>query len=81
MTLLNQIRRAHAAKLRGGPDGPTGLVIAALLPTVEELADKVMDIDPEATEAEAQEFAHHAREAALEVLERELTGRAVEEEL
>ena len=68
MTLMDQIRRAQAAK--------DELLIAALLPTVEELADKTMEIDPEATEAEALEFGAHAREAALEVLEQHLTGRS-----
>lgn len=80
MSLMAAIRRAHAAKLRGGPDGKDGLMIAALLPSVEELADKVMDLDSEATEAEALEFAHHAREAALEVLEAILTDSKEEYE-
>lgn len=64
--LLEQIGRAQAAK--------DGLLIAALLPSVEEIADKVREIDPGATEAEALEFGWHARKATLEVVEGLMTG-------
>ncbi|MDQ3316341.1 MAG: hypothetical protein M3522_03290 [Actinomycetota bacterium] len=63
-TLMDQIKRAQAAK--------DGLLLAALLPSAEELADRVMTIDPEASEAEALAFGAHAREATLEVLREHL---------
>ena len=73
MTLLDQIRRAADAKRPGGLGLRGRLALSTALPSTEELADKVREIDPEATEAEALEFAHHAREAALNVLEMLLT--------
>lgn len=73
MALLSQIRRAHRAKLRGVPDGPTGLQIAARLPSLEELVDIVMELDPDISEAEALRIASVAREAMLDTLEELLT--------
>jgi hypothetical protein len=76
VTLLEQIRRAHAAKMCGGPDGRDGLTLAACLPSVEEIADRLMEGDGDLTHAEALEEAYEARTAALEALEAVLTGRA-----
>lgn len=70
-TLMDAIRRAHAAKTRGGPNGPDGLAIAAMLPSVEELADRVAERDPGLSPADALGEGAAAREAALEEV---LTG-------
>lgn len=79
MTLLDQIRRAHEAKKRGGPDGPTGLALAALLPSAEEIADRLLEGDRDLTHAEALEEGFAAREAALEVMQELLTNTAEED--
>ena len=71
--LLDDIKRARDAMHRGGPDGETGLVIASLIPSAWELADKIIERDPDTTEAEALEMGAVAREAILDTLERELT--------
>ena len=73
MTLMDAIKRAHAAKTRGGPDVRTGLVLAAVLPSAEELGDTARRVDPSLSPGEALEFGFQAREAALEVMEDLLT--------
>lgn len=75
MSLLDDIARARAAMRSGGPDEPTGLALAAMLPSVEELADKIMVLDPDMDEAEALELGLVAREAALNALEEVLITR------
>ena len=69
----HEIHDQRGAKMRGGPDGPTGLMIAAALPSCEGLADRFRRHDPTLTEAEALEEDAAAREAALDVLEKVLT--------
>jgi len=75
--LLDAIARAHAAKRRGGPDRPTGLALAASLPGLEEIADRLLwmaaDAAEEMSEADALAAAHKIRGAMLETLERFLT--------
>lgn len=66
--LLSQIRREHHAKLRGVPDGSTGHPIAARLSRLEELVDIVMELDPDASKAEALRIASVGREAMLDTL-------------
>lgn len=77
---MGAIRRATEAKRRGGPDGPTGLAIAAMLPSVEELGDRLQRMAGEAGEemgeAEALAVAHEVRQTMLDTLEKALTGRA-----
>ena len=72
-SLVEQVRRAADAKRRGGPGLHAGLVIASLVPSAWELADKIIERDPDTTEAEALEMGHVARTTILEVLEEALT--------
>jgi len=78
MTLLDDIKRARDAMHRGGPSGHDGLVIASLIPSVEELADRVMEIDPDTDEATALEMGVVARETILGTLEETLTTKEEE---
>jgi hypothetical protein len=71
--LMAAIRRAQAAKRRGGPDGPTGLAIAARLPAVREIANRIVELDPGTDEATALEIGALVRGIMLDALEEELT--------
>jgi len=53
-------------------------VIASLIPSVEELADRVMEIDPDTDEATALEMGVVARETILGTLEETLTTKEEE---
>lgn len=80
MSLMTAIRRAHAGELRGGPDGPAGLAMAARLPATEEIVDRIMELDLDTDEATALEMGALVCETMLDVLEEELTGSAAEED-
>ena len=80
MTLMDAIARAHRAKKRVGPDGPTGLAIAARLPSLEERADAIVELDRDVSEAQALEVASVGRRVMLDTLEELLTEAGPGEE-
>ena len=77
---MKDLGRAYEVHLRGGPDGPTGLLLAAHLPSVEEIADTILSRGLEDNEADALEAASELREGFLETLARLLAGEADENE-
>lgn len=76
MSLMDQIKRAQAAKTQGGLGGPDGLALAASLPSVEELADRFAARDPDLSEAEALAAGAERREELLGALEDLMTVEA-----
>ncbi len=68
MSLMDQPRRTHRAKLRMGPDGKDGLAIATFLWSVEGLGDAACRVDWCLSSGEALEVGHTAREVNVDPL-------------
>lgn len=81
MILKEAVARSAFAVLDGGMDGHDSLVVAALVPSIEEIADKILaEHGGDVEEGEALAIGFAIREALLEQLEKQLSRKGGEAE-